>query len=83
MNWWKAVIIGFFVYWGIFFLEFVLFVQFGLGYSFPNLANALSDILAFPTTNENYNILLSMFFWTAIFAVVIKIVYFCMHLKKS
>lgn len=82
MRWWKAAIIGFCVYWGIFLVEFVLFVQFGLGYSFPDLANILSDILAFPTgTGENYNLFLSMLFWTAIFAAVIKIVSFYTYLK--
>jgi len=84
MSWWKAIIIGVCVYWGIFLINFMLFVQFGLGYSFPKLANTLSEVLAFPTgTGKNYNLFLSMLFWTAVFAIIIKIVDFYIRLKKA
>lgn len=84
MSWWKTMIIGFCVYWGISLVSFVLFVCFGLGYHFSNLANTLSEVLAFPTgTGKNYNLFLSMSFWTVVIAVVIKIVSSCVHLKKG
>ncbi|MDD4893829.1 MAG: hypothetical protein PHW54_00745 [Candidatus Omnitrophica bacterium] len=84
MAWWKAIIIGFCIYWGIFLVNVLLFVQFGLGYSFPKLANTVSDILDFPAgTGKNYNFLLSMIFWTVTFSVVIKVVNFYIHKIKA
>ena len=81
MSWRKAFIIGFCVYWGICIVTFVLFVCFGLGYSFSNLANTIDEILAFPTgTGKNGNLFWSMLFWTIVLALIIKIINF--YVKK-
>ncbi len=81
MSWRKAFIIGFCVYWVIFIVAFVLFVCLGLGYSFSSLANTIDEILAFPLgAGKNYNIFLSVLFWTIVIAVVIKIISF--YVKK-
>lgn len=84
MSWWKAFIIGFCIYWVISIVSFVLFVCFGLGYSFSEIANKISEVLAFPVgTGKNYNIFLSMFFWIAAIAIVIKILVFFVHFKNT
>lgn len=74
MKWWKAIIIGLFVYLGLFGLVFVLFVVFGLGYQFPDLANTISDILAFPaTTEKSRDFVINMLFWALAIGGSIKI----------
>jgi len=77
MSWWKVIVIGCCAYWLIFFISFLLFVQFGLGYSFPKLSSIIAEILAFPTTSgKNYNIFFNMVFWSILIAGVIKFLYF-------
>lgn len=78
----KALIIGFCVYLVVSVISFLLFVQLGLGYRFPNLANGIADILAFPFgTGKNYNLILSGLFWTVIVSIIIKIIGF--YMKKQ
>ena len=82
MSWKKSLIIGFCIYVGIYIIGYLIFVQLGLGYSFPNLANKIGDILAFPLgTGKNYNLILSGLFWTVIIAIVIKVIGF--YMKKQ
>jgi hypothetical protein len=84
MSWWKTIIIGFCIYWGISLISFLLFIQLGLGYNLPNIANTLAEILAFPAgTGKSYNVFLSMLFWTLVFAVIIKVVYFYIHMNRN
>ncbi|HOW35741.1 MAG TPA: hypothetical protein PL155_04945 [Candidatus Omnitrophota bacterium] len=80
MSWLKAIIIGFCIYVGVYFVSFVVFVYFGLGYRFSNLANKIAAILEFELGNKNYSIFLSALFWTMTIAVVIKIISF--YVKK-
>ncbi len=75
MSWGKALIVGFFIYFGSYVVNFIIFVSLGLGYKFSNLANKISEILAFPAgTGKNYSFILSALFWTVVIATVIKII---------
>lgn len=75
MGWGKALIIGFCVYVGVYLLNFVIFVSFGLGYRFSNLANKIAEILEFELNlGKSYNLFLSALFWTVIIAVILKVI---------
>ena len=83
MTWRKAFIWGVCIYLGINIISYVLFVCFGLGYYFSNLANKISEILAFPMgTGKNYNFYLSTLFWSLVIAAVIKIIIFSLQLNN-
>ena len=76
MTWKRSVFIGFCVYLWINFVGFLLFVQLGLGYSFPEVANMFADVLDLHAVlgNRYSPFLLGMFFWTAVFASIIKVI---------
>lgn len=77
MGWGKALIIGFCVYAGVYLINFVIFVCFGLGYRFSDLANKIAGILEFELgIGKNYNLFLSALSWTVIIALVVKIISF-------
>lgn len=74
MGWGKALIIGFCTYLGLFAISFLFFVQLGLGYKFSNLANRIASILEFQLgLGKNWNLFLSVLFWTVIIAIIIRI----------
>lgn len=84
MGWGKALIIGFCIYLAVSVISFLIFVQFGLGYKFSNLANGIAKILAFPLgTGKNYNLFLSALFWTVIIAAVVKPLVFMLRNKTN
>ena len=72
IKWWKALIAGFIIFWLVGIIGFVIFVGFGMGYSFPNIANTFAHIWGFPMGTY----LANMFFWTIVLAGIIKTINF-------
>ena len=75
MKWWKAIVIGFFIYWAIYLLGAAICVG-GLGCRFPNVCNMFGAIMAFPSEwpfPTPVRLSFAIIFWTLVIAGILKL----------